>query len=57
MLLLICAYNHYIHHVLAQKYHTKCKIVGENQQAIETHNASGNHTRVSTSDSTLQCGG
>ena len=57
MLLLIRAYNHYVHHVLAQKYHTECKMVGKNQQAIETHNASRNRTRVSTSDSTLQCGG
>ncbi|KNZ50221.1 hypothetical protein VP01_453g13 [Puccinia sorghi] len=43
MLLFICANNHYVHHVLSQKYQTECNMAGKNKQSIETHNATRNH--------------
>ncbi|KAA1127018.1 hypothetical protein PGTUg99_003187 [Puccinia graminis f. sp. tritici] len=45
MLLFIRAYNHYVHHVLAQKYHAECKKPGSNQESIKVHKASTNRRR------------
>ncbi|KAA1079500.1 hypothetical protein PGT21_013504 [Puccinia graminis f. sp. tritici] len=46
MLLFIRAYNHYVHHVLAQKYHAECKKPGSNQESIKVHKASTNRRRL-----------
>lgn len=46
MLLFINAYNQYIHHVLAQKYHSEMKKPGSIQAMVGSLNASRNLTQV-----------
>jgi hypothetical protein len=47
MLLLIRTYNHYVHHVLAQKYQAECKNPGKYEDTVQMRNASRNRSRVS----------
>lgn len=42
LLLLIRAYNHYVHHVMAQKYQAECKQAGKYQESAESKNAQKN---------------
>ncbi|PLW41764.1 hypothetical protein PCASD_05673 [Puccinia coronata f. sp. avenae] len=49
MLLLIRTYNHYVHHVLAQKYQAECKNPGKYQDTVQMRNASRNRSRLQES--------
>ena len=47
MVLFINNFNHYVHYVLAQKYHTKQRRSGSIQDSVTARNAARNRSQVS----------